>query len=81
MIPKTQRFHIDRAQAFLGYKDYPNAIRDLDHVVNQSPNDYNTYNARASVKYEAGDLNGACLDWSRAGELGDVNAYKKIREV
>jgi len=29
---------------------------------------------------ELGDKNGACLDWSKAGELGYIEAYDAIKE-
>jgi len=38
------------------------------------------YIKRGEYKYEMDDKEGACLDWSKAGELGDSNAYEIIKE-
>ncbi|MEM7657935.1 MAG: tetratricopeptide repeat protein [Bacteroidota bacterium] len=70
----------DRAEAYISLKYFDDAIKDLDRVVKASPTDPQAYNARAQVKLQAEDLDGACLDWSRAGELGDINAYTLIRK-
>ncbi|RMG68261.1 MAG: hypothetical protein D6722_11995 [Bacteroidetes bacterium] len=70
----------DRAKAYISLRYFDQAIANLDIVVNERPMDPNAYNFRASVKLQAGDLDGACLDWSKAGELGDANAYTLIRK-
>ena len=70
----------DRAEANINLKYFKEAIKDLDRVVKATPMDPQAYNARATVKLQAGDTDGACLDWSRAGELGDINAYTLIRK-
>ncbi len=38
------------------------------------------YNNRGVTKKKLGDYEGACSDWSKAGELGDGDAYQLIRE-
>lgn len=70
----------DRAEAFIALRDFPSAVKDLDRLVKIRPRDPQAYNARATIKMQGGDVNGACLDWSKAGELGDVSAYDRIRK-
>lgn len=77
---KNMDLVFDRAEAYISLKYFPQAIKDLDRVVKMRPSDPSALNARATVKLQAGDLDGACLDWSRAGELGDINAYGLIRK-
>ncbi|MEL6676832.1 MAG: tetratricopeptide repeat protein [Bacteroidota bacterium] len=77
---KNMVFIFDRAEAYIALKDFTKAVEDLDRVVRANPTDPSAYNARASIKLQGGDKEGACLDWSKAGELGDINAYVKIRE-
>ena len=77
---RNMDYIFDRAEAFIDLKQFDLAVRDLDRVVRIRPKDPNAYNARASIKLQGGDLDGACLDWSKAGELGDVNAYTLIRK-
>lgn len=36
--------------------------------------------SRAEAKFSIGDKNGACLDWSKSGELGNKSAYDFIRK-
>lgn len=45
-----------------------------------NPNHSNAYYNRGNAKSRLQDLNGACLDWSKAGELGDASAYEKIKK-
>ncbi|MEM7371323.1 MAG: tetratricopeptide repeat protein [Bacteroidota bacterium] len=77
---KSMDLIFDRAEAYINLKFFDRAINDLDRVVKTRPGDPSAYSARATIKLQAGDLDGACLDWSRAGELGDINAYGLIRK-
>ena len=70
----------DRAEAFLGLRNFYEAIDDLDRIVQLAPRNPEGYMFRAAVKLQAGDNSGACLDWSKAGELGQISAYEYIRE-
>jgi hypothetical protein len=38
------------------------------------------YLNRGSFKFTLKDKNGACLDWSKASELGDSDAYDLIKK-
>ncbi len=73
-------FFYDRAEAFIAIKKFGLAIDDLSYIIRKNPQDPAAYNARAFVKLQAGNLDGACLDWSKSGELGDVSAYDRIRK-
>jgi tetratricopeptide (TPR) repeat protein len=77
---KKLRYFFDRAQNFVKLRAYENALRDLTYVLRKQPRNSDAYFARASVRLQAGDREGACIDWSKAGELGDLNAYQYIRE-
>lgn len=35
---------------------------------------------RGKAKYNLRDIDGACLDWSKAGELGRSDAYDVIKK-
>ena len=76
---KDMSLIFDRAEIYISIRQFGQAVKDLDRVVKLRPTDPEAYNARATIKYQGGDINGACLDWSKAGELGDVTAYEKIR--
>lgn len=70
----------DRAEAFLELQDFYEAMDDIDRLIELNPRNPEGYMFRAAVKEQVGDQSGACLDWSRAGELGKVEAYDFIRE-
>lgn len=70
----------DRAEAFLELKDFYEALDDIDRLIELNPRNPEGYMFRAAVKEQVGDQSGACLDWSRAGELGKIEAYDYIRE-
>lgn len=38
------------------------------------------YYNRGNAKYDSQDMNGACLDWRKAGELGSREAYDNIKK-
>ncbi len=61
-------------------EDYSGAIEDYTKIIQLFPERIDLYNKRAYAKYGIGDKKGACLDWSRAGELGDSSAYERIRK-
>lgn len=61
-------------------KDYRGALIDYDFLINSYNNGYNYYH-RGLIKYNfLNDEDGACSDWSIAGEKGYNRAYKLINE-
>ena len=77
---KNLTYFYDSAEAFNAIRTYGLAIEDLPYIIRKMPDAPAGYNARASVKVQANDMDGACLDWSKAGELGDSQAYEMIRK-
>ena len=77
---RDMTIYYDRAEAFLALKDYYEALDDINHIIDLSPRNPEGYMFRAAVKVQSGDMSGACNDWSRAGELGQISAYEFIRE-
>jgi tetratricopeptide (TPR) repeat protein len=61
-------------------KDYRGAIADYNKAIDNQPDDYSYYINRGLIKDLTGDKNGACLDWSKAGELGSERAYELIKD-
>ncbi len=56
------------------------AIRDENKFIKLKPNYAEAYSGRGLLKFELGDKQGACQDWSKAGELGLMKAYDKIKQ-
>lgn len=69
----------ERAFSQTSLKDYTKAVEDYNKAIQYSPKNGNTYYLRACVKLMIRDKNGACLDFSKAGELGYSEAYKAIK--
>ena len=55
-------------------------IQDYNKAIELNPDFADAYYNRGIAKYDLGDKNGSCLDWSKAGELGDETAYDLIKE-
>jgi tetratricopeptide (TPR) repeat protein len=61
-------------------KYYQGAILDFTKCIELNPKFPDAYYGRGFAKYYSNDKNGACLDWSQAGELGYADAYSTIKE-
>lgn len=62
------------------FEDSRGAIADYNKVIQQNPKHTQAYYNRGLSKMILNDKNGACLDWSKAGELGDPDAYDLIKK-
>lgn len=60
--------------------DYKSAIQDFNKAIDIEPKYASAYINRGIAKYNLSDVTGACLDWSKAGDLGDDDAYEIIKE-
>lgn len=64
-------------QYLLAFED---AINDCTKIIQINPKNFDAYYMRGIVRINFGDLKNGCLDLSKAGELGDMNAYEAIKE-
>ena len=73
----VQRGHIYYAMGKykLAIKDYKNSLECAHDDDKKFIHYWSGY-----AKYSLGDLEGACVDWSKAGELGMEEAYDAIKE-
>ena len=57
-------------------------MNDYNESINDKPDSNpNAYYSRGFLKYNNfNDINGACLDWSKAGEQGRTSAYDLINK-
>jgi tetratricopeptide (TPR) repeat protein len=55
-------------------------IQDYTAAIRIDPENAEAYYYRGKAKYELNMLNEACLDWSKAGELGYRDVYEMIRK-
>lgn len=67
-----------KAKQFL--QAYEDAINDCSKIIQINPKNRDAYYMRGILRIEFGDLKNGCLDLSKAGELGDLNAYELIKE-
>ena len=61
-------------------EDNRGSLADLNIAIKINSTSKTYYLNRGKVKYKLSDLNGACLDWSKAGELGETDAYDSIKK-
>lgn len=72
--------YIERADAKNNLKDYFGAVDDYNSAIKMNPSINFLYLERGFIKYNSlNDKNGACADWSKAGELGKREAYDYIQ--
>ncbi len=67
---KNYEYYFNRAILRANQKNYKGSISDLDKFIGLNPKDGNAYIARGNIKTYIQDINGACLDWQKAIELG-----------
>ena len=60
--------------------DYRGTIWDCTKAIELNPQFGGAYYLRGLAKMSLENIDGACLDWSKAGELGKVDAYDLIKE-
>lgn len=60
---------------------YVQSIDDFTKIIELNPNSQDAYYLRGTIRIAHGDREGGCKDLSRAGELGDEDAYDKIKEL
>lgn len=70
--------YYNRAMANKTIHNFELALEDLNKLIEISPKDADAHLQRGSLKIEMGLKEEGCLDYSKAGELGDFKAYKLI---
>lgn len=59
-------------------QDYAGAILDYNKAISLNPKDSMSYNNRGYANFKLKQKESACLDFSKAGELGYSEAYENI---
>jgi tetratricopeptide (TPR) repeat protein len=72
--------YFNRGKAKQYLQAYQDAINDCSKIIQINPKNASAYSMRCILRIEFGDLKNGCLDLSKAGELGDLNAYELIKE-
>lgn len=79
-IHPTPGAYTDRAKAKFKLKDYAGCLKDCDLAIQGYPTSADAHYYRGFAKWQLGDKEGACLDWSVAGENGEDHAYEMIKK-
>ncbi len=69
-----------RSKAYVILKNYTKVIDDCTLIIENDPNEPDAYFLRGVSKFNTQDIEGGCLDFSKAGELGDKSAYEYIKK-
>lgn len=83
MKNKNSKFFILFILVFLSISELSFSQKPVDGEVLMADTIFNDlpYNKQGYAKYNLGQKQGACLDWSKAGELGYEGAYNSIAEL
>lgn len=68
----------DRGKTYLKTRTYQYAINDLSMALDLSPYDGETYLFKGIARFESGDKNGACSDWNKARNYGEMKAVEYL---
>lgn len=71
--------YFERAKSEKAIKAYNESIDDFTRLIEINPNNKDAYFLRGMILITIDQKSGGCLDLSKAGELGDVDAYEMIR--
>ena len=77
---QTSQTYIDSGHRKQSQGDYRGAINDYTKAIELKPNFATAYNNRGLAKILMGQKDSGCLDLSKAGELGNTEAYETIRQ-
>lgn len=79
--PDEDLAYFERGMAKASLRDN-GALKDLDKAIELNPDNPEYFFARGLLRIIVFlEINAGCLDLSKAGELGHLNAYSKIREL
>ncbi len=76
---QTAEVYYNRGIAKARLERYRLAVADFSNAIEINPDFSKAYIGRGIAKLD-NDKTGACVDWSKAGELGYVDAYDLIAE-
>lgn len=74
------RSYTSRAVAKGGINEFDEGLLDLNEAIDLSPRSGILFELRGLFKISLGQKDSACLDFSRAGELGVESAYELIKD-
>ena len=78
-LDKTEWFIWDtRGEIYYNLSNYEKSLKDLNRAIELKEND-NSYYIRGLVYIKLGQKEKACKDFSKSGELGNSEAYDKIK--
>jgi tetratricopeptide (TPR) repeat protein len=73
-------YYKDRGKTYLKTRTYKYAINDLSMALDLYPYDGETYLFKGIARFESGDREGACSDWNKARNYGEMKAVEYLLE-
>ncbi len=73
-------YYKDRGKTYLKTRTYQFAINDLSMALDLSPYDGETWLFKGNARFESGDREGACSDWNKARNYGELKAVEYLLE-
>ena len=79
--PENSQYFCNRGFAKQKLEDYRGAIIDYNLAIKYKQDYGYAFFNRGLTKILSKDLDGGCLDLSKAGELGEIDAYQLIKQL
>jgi len=80
IAPDEEGVLMERGKAQMALKSYQDSISDFSKILKMDPQNKDAYYLRGLIFIHLGESGKGCEDLSHAGELGDEQAYERIRE-
>jgi tetratricopeptide (TPR) repeat protein len=77
---KAEDYEREGRDKFNQQRDYEGAIKDFSKAIELDPSRASAYSSRGLAKYYLLNKEGACADWIKASQKGDVTSLYLLKE-
>jgi lipoprotein NlpI len=77
---KAEDYEREGQEKFNQQRDYEGAIKDFNKAIELDPSRASAYSSRGLAKYYLLNKEGACADWIKASQKGDVTSLYLLKE-
>jgi lipoprotein NlpI len=79
-VKKAEDYEKEGQEKFNQNRDYEGAIKDFSKAIELDPSRASAYSSRGLAKYYLFNKKGACEDWIKASQKGDVTSLYLLKD-